>query len=284
MEDQHYLRIAEAIAYLTEHAGEQPSLDDAAERAGLSPFHFQRIFRAYAGVTPKQFLAHLTLQNAKGLLDANASVLDASLDVGLSSPARLHDHFVTIDAVTPGEYKTGGLDLTISYGFAPTPFGTAFVAQTARGICAFAFIDGNGDAEFAALAADWPNAKLVRDDDGARVIAHRTFAPSENETPLRVLVKGTNWQIRVWRALLEIPDGALTSYGSIARALGNADASRAVGSAIGKNAIGVLIPCHRVITSSGSLGGYRWGPVRKRALLAWEAARRSERPALSSRA
>jgi len=274
MEDQHYRRIAEAIAFLTEHAGEQPSLDDAAERAGLSPFHFQRIFRAYAGVTPKQFLAHVTVQNAKDLLDANASVLDASLDVGLSSPARLHDHFVSIDAVTPGEYKTGGLDLTISYGFAPTPFGTAFVAQTARGVCAFAFVDDNGDAEFAALATDWPNAKLVRDDDAARDIAHRTFARSENEQPLRVLVKGTNWQVRVWRALLDIPDGALTSYGSIARALGNPDASRAVGSAIGKNAVGVLIPCHRVITSNGSLGGYRWGPQRKRALLAWEAARK----------
>jgi len=207
MEDQHYRRIAEAIAYLTEHAGEQPSLDDAAERAGLSPFHFQRLFRAYAGVTPKQFLAHVTVQNAKDLLDASASVLDASLDVGLSSPARLHDHFVSIDAVTPGEYKTGGLDLTISYGFAPTPFGTAFIAQTARGICAFAFVDDNGDAEFASLAADWPNAKLVRDDDAARDIAQRTFARSENETPLRVLVKGTNWQVRVWRALLAGPDG-----------------------------------------------------------------------------
>jgi len=143
-------------------------------------------------------------------------------------------------------------------------------------ICLFAFVDDNGDAEFAALAADWPNAKLVRDDDAARDIAHRTFARSEGEQPLRVLVKGTNWQVRVWRALLDIPDGGVTSYGSIARALGNPDASRAVGSAVGKNAVGVLIPCHRVITSSGTLGGYRWGQQRKRALVAWEAARQAE--------
>ena len=275
MEDQQYRRIAEAIAYLTERADEQPSLDDAAARIGLSPFHFQRLFRAYAGVTPKQFLAHLTVHNAKALLDANASVLDAALDVGLSSPARLHDHFVSIDAVTPGEYKTGGADISIRYGYAPTPFGTAFVAQTARGICAFAFVDGNGDDEFAALATEWPNATLVRDDADARAVAERTFATRPEGAPLRVLVKGTNWQVRVWRALLEIPEGGLASYGSLARALGNADASRAVGSAIGKNAVGVLIPCHRVITSTGAIGGYRWGTRRKRALLAWESARKA---------
>jgi AraC family transcriptional regulator of adaptative response/methylated-DNA-[protein]-cysteine methyltransferase len=273
MDDQQYRRIADAIAYLTEHADEQPSLDDAAERAGLSAFHFQRIFRSYAGVTPKQFLAHLTVQNAKQLLDANASVLDASLDVGLSSPARLHDHFVSIEAVTPGEYKTGGAELAIRYGFAPTPFGTAFIAQTTRGICAFAFIDDSGDEEFAALATDWPNAKLIRDDASAREIAERTFARHENEQPLRVLVKGTNWQVRVWRALLDIPEGTITNYGAIAKSLDKPGASRAVGSAIGKNAVGVLIPCHRVITANGALGGYRWGPPRKRALLAWEAAR-----------
>jgi AraC family transcriptional regulator of adaptative response/methylated-DNA-[protein]-cysteine methyltransferase len=273
MDDQQYRRIADAIAYLTEHADEQPSLDDAAERAGLSAFHFQRIFRSYAGVTPKQFLAHLTVQNAKQLLDANASVLDVSLDVGLSSPGRLHDHFVSIEAVTPGEYKTGGVELAIHYGFAPTPFGTAFIAQTTRGICAFAFIDDNGDEEFSALAADWPNATLVRDDASAREIAERTFARHENGQPLRVLVKGTNWQVRVWRALLDIPEGTITNYGAIAKSFDKPTASRAVGSAIGKNAVGVLIPCHRVITANGALGGYRWGPPRKRALLAWEAAR-----------
>jgi AraC family transcriptional regulator of adaptative response/methylated-DNA-[protein]-cysteine methyltransferase len=280
MEDQHYDRIAGAIDYLSRHADEQPSLDETASRAGLSAFHFQRLFRKYAGVTPKQFLQHLTVERAKRLLGGGATVLDAALDLGLSSPARLHDHFVTLEAVTPGDFKAGGADLTMRYGTAATPFGKAFVAQTSRGICAFAFVDDEGEREVVELAAQWPLAQLARDDAGAQRITVRAFGEyAASGEPLRIAVQGTNFQIRVWRALLDIPFGTVASYRQLALRVCDAKAARAVGNALARNPVGVLIPCHRVITNTGSLGNYRWEPHRKRALIAWEAARKDERSA-----
>lgn len=271
--DMDYERVAEAIGYLTEHVNDQPSLETVAARIGLSPFHFQRTFRRFAGVTPKQFLAALTLESSKRLLDRDASVLDAALDLGLSSPARLHDHFVTIEAMSPGEYKSGGAGLTVRYGFAATPFGTMVAGRTTRGICTLEFLDGKGafDQQNTAL----PRARFVRDDAVARELAHALFDGATDE-PIRVHVRGTNFQLRVWNALLRVGSGEVFSYAQLARAIGAPTASRAVGNALAANPVGVLIPCHRVIASTGTIGNYRWGTARKRALIAWEAARRAE--------
>jgi len=264
-----YVRIARAIAYLSERVQDQPQLDDVASHVGLSPFHFQRVFRRWAGVTPKQFLQHLTLQHAKTQLEQNASVLDAALDAGLSSPARLHDHFVTLEAVTPGEYKSGGDGMTIGYGFGDTPFGRALIAQTERGICALAFDDGNALDD---LRAAWPAATLERDDAHAQQSLNDVFLSGERKN-VRVLASGTNFQVRVWNALLSIPQGEVRTYEQLAREMGAPKSARAVGNALAANTVAVLIPCHRVIQATGSVGNYRWSPGRKRALLAWEAAK-----------
>jgi AraC family transcriptional regulator of adaptative response/methylated-DNA-[protein]-cysteine methyltransferase len=269
--DNDYRRIEQAIRYLTEHVESQPALEDVSGEIGVSPFHLQRLFRRYAGVTPKQFLQHLTIERAKEALDASRSVLDASLEAGLSSPARLHDHFVTLEAITPGEYKAGGAGLEIRYGTASTPFGEIFVAQTPRGICALSFIDEES-GHFEAFQNQWPHATLVADPAGARRIASRIFEAGVDETPIRVAAAGTNFQVRVWRALLEVPFGSVRTYQQIAHAIGVPHASRAVGNALASNPIAYLIPCHRVILSTGSVGQYRWQPYRKRALLAWERA------------
>jgi AraC family transcriptional regulator of adaptative response/methylated-DNA-[protein]-cysteine methyltransferase len=269
--DTDYQRIEQAIRYLSEHVESQPALEDVSGAIGVSPFHLQRLFRRYAGVTPKQFLQHLTLERAKDALDASRSVLDASLEAGLSSPARLHDHFVTLEAITPGEYKAGGAGLEIRYGTASTPFGEIFVAQTPRGICALSFLDDDREY-FEALRNQWPHAALVSDAKGAARIATRIFEPGDDETPIRVAAAGTNFQVRVWRALLEIPFGSVRTYAEIANAIGAPQGSRAVGNALGSNPIAYLIPCHRVILSTGAIGQYRWQPYRKRALLAWERA------------
>ncbi|MGZ3498857.1 MAG: bifunctional transcriptional activator/DNA repair enzyme AdaA [Vulcanimicrobiaceae bacterium] len=270
-----YDRIAEAIEYLSRHADEQPLLEDVAAKIGVSPFHFQRTFRRWAGITPKQFLQFLTLERAKQLLDQRRSVLDVALETGLSSPARVHDHFVTLEAVTPGEYKGRGAGLTIRYGVAPTIFGDAFIAQTDRGICALDFLDNGLEQQIDDLHEQWEAAELVRSDADAAIVARRIFDAEHVETnePLRVVARGTNFQIRVWRALLEIPSGEVRTYEQLATAIGDPKASRAVGNALARNPVGCLIPCHRVILSTGSIGNYRWAPHRKRALLAWEAAR-----------
>lgn len=267
--DSDYERVARAIEYLIEHRNDQPSLDEVASNAGLSPFHFQRIFRRYAGVTPKQFLAALTLESAKSLLDRNASVLDAALDVGLSSPARLHDHFVAIDAMSPGEYKAGGAELEVSYGIAQTPFGAMFAASTPRGIAMLEFVEP--DFQFDAARTPLPNASFTRDDAVAEAIAERAFGT--NPAPLRLHVRGTNFQLRVWNALMNVPQGAVKTYADLARDIGDPKSARAVGNALGANPVAVLIPCHRVIASTGIVGNYKWGTQKKRALLAWEAAR-----------
>ena len=270
--DTDYQRIEQAIRYLSEHVESQPALDDVSDAVGVSPFHLQRLFRRYAGVTPKQFLQHLTLERAKDALDASHSVLDASFEAGLSSPARLHDHFVTLEAITPGEYKTGGVGLEVRYGTASTPFGEIFAAETARGICALSFIE-NGDAgALEALRNQWPHATLVVDDAAASRTASRMFEAHEDRAPIRVVAIGTNFQVRVWRALLEIPFGSMRTYQQIARAIGAPQSSRAVGNALASNPIAYVIPCHRVIQSTGAIGQYRWQAYRKRALLAWEQA------------
>jgi AraC family transcriptional regulator of adaptative response/methylated-DNA-[protein]-cysteine methyltransferase len=270
-----YQRIAEAIEYLSRHTDEQPMLEDVAAKVGVSPFHFQRTFRRWAGITPKQFLQFLTLERAKQLLDERHSVLDVAFETGLSSPARVHDHFVTLEAVTPGEYKGRGAGLTIRYGVAPTIFGDAFIAQTERGICAFNFLENDLQQQTDDLREQWEAAEVVRDDASAGQVAQRAFDPAaaDPNEPLRVVARGTNFQIRVWRALLEIPFGEVRTYEQLATAIGDPKAARAVGNALGRNPVGYLIPCHRVILSTGAVGNYRWAPHRKRALLAWEAAR-----------
>jgi AraC family transcriptional regulator of adaptative response/methylated-DNA-[protein]-cysteine methyltransferase len=263
-----FARIAAAIDFLIEHRADQPSLDEVAAHAGLSRFHFQRVFKRYAGVTPKQFLAAVTLESAKPLLDHDASVLDAALDVGLSSPARLHDHFITIDAMSPGEYKSGGRGLRAVYGFAQTPFGTIRVVQTPHGIAMLDFVDDIGPLE--PSQTPLPHATFVREDKQAEQIAELAFG--DRREPLRLRLHGTNFQLRVWNALLALERGERTSYAQLAGAIGEPRSARAVGNALAVNPVAVLIPCHRVIASSGAVGNYKWGDRRKRALLAWESA------------
>lgn len=268
-----YERIAEAIAFIHHNAIRQPSLEQIAKATGLSPYHFQRLFSRWAGTTPKRYLQVLTLEHAKRLLLDSGSSLQASESVGLSSGSRLYDHFVQLEAVTPGEFKRRGEGLTIEYGTGETPFGPAFIASTERGICSFEFVDGKIDSHLQRLEAAWPKATL---QENKRLIARmlgQMFGPGrDTKQPIRVLVRGTNFQVNVWKALLRIPAGNITSYGQLAAAIGSPRAARAVGSAIGDNAVAYLIPCHRVIQQSGALGEYRWGSVRKHALLVCEAA------------
>lgn len=247
-----------------------------AQRAHLSEHHFQRLFTRWAGVSPKRFLQALTAEHAKARLASSRSVLDLAASVGLSGPGRLHDLFVTLEAMTPGEFRDGGRGLAIRYGVCDSPFGRCLIATTARGICALRFVDGAGAGRIAALLRDeWPNALLQHEPLASTALANRIFAPlgSRQVRPLALLVRGTNFQIQVWRALIHIPFGSVASYGDIARRIGHAHGARAAGSAIGANPIAWLIPCHRVIRESGALGGYRWGPARKAAMLGWEAAR-----------
>jgi AraC family transcriptional regulator of adaptative response/methylated-DNA-[protein]-cysteine methyltransferase len=279
-----YERVASMIRYLDQHYTDQPDLADLAHGAGLSPFHFHRLFSAWAGVTPKDFLQCLTLEHVKTLLQRGANVLDASLEAGLSGPGRLHDLCVTLEAVSPGEMKSGGAGLTISYGFALTPFGEAMIGETARGLCHLSFLKRGGrEAARELLQAQWPAAKRQRSDAGAAALAGAIFQrPDGDEHPrrLRAFVRATPFQLRVWRALLRVPSGSLVSYGGLSAAIEQPSAARAVGSAVGANPIAFVIPCHRVIRETGVLGNYRWDPIRKRAMLGWElsAAHRGEVP------
>ncbi len=266
-----YERIASAIQFIEEHAGDQPTLDEVALHVGLSPFHFQRLFRRWAGISPKRFLQFVTVEHAKGLLRSSASVMDAAFEVGLSGPARLHDHFVALEAVTPGEYKSGGAGIDIGYGVQASPFGDMFLATTDRGICGLRFVDDETDDAVDWLRRLWPGARLFEDRRGTSVLAERVFdsGPASSE-PLQLFVRGTNFQVAVWKALLKIPPGRLVAYEQVAQAIGRPTASRAVGSAVGANRISFLIPCHRVIRTSGAMGGYAWGTPRKRAMIGWE--------------
>lgn len=270
-----YDRIASAMAYLVDRASDQPSLEEIAAHVHLSPYHFQRLFCRWAGTTPKRFLQVLTLERGKGLLDESRSLLDVSHELGLSGSSRLHDHFVQLEAVTPGEYKARGKQVKIEYGVHATPLGRIFVAVTQRGVCRAGFMDFSSKEELLEeLHNAWPYSSITENTPSTHHIIDAFFnsnAASRNG-PLSLHVSGTNFQIAVWRALLKIPLGALASYSQIARSLDAPKASRAVGNAIGSNPVALLIPCHRVIQQSGALGGYRWGATKKLMVQVWERA------------
>lgn len=268
-------RIARVIRYLDQNHVGQPSLKALAAATGLSQAHFHRLFRRWAGVTPKDFLQCLTVEHAKQSLRGSASVLEAALDTGLSGPGRLHDLLVTLEAASPGEFKRGGAGLNIVWGYAESPFGRCSVGWNDRGLCHLAFHpDTAAAAPPAELRSNWPRARFARSDSAARARARQIFtANARGTSPLPAWVNGTPFQLRVWRALLRIPEGCVASYGWLAAALGQPLAARAVGTACGANPIAYLIPCHRVIRETGVVRGYRWGNDRKRALLAWESAR-----------
>lgn len=273
---EDYQRIARAIHFLRNTSSHPPSLAETAAAAGLSEAHFQKLFSRWAGISPKRFLQYLTLQNAKSLLrQHNTSVLDSSLDLGLSGPSRLHDLFITLEAVTPGEFRQLGRQLTLHYGLHPSPLGTCFIASSHRGITHLQFLDSpSADAPLAKLRHTWPQATLVENPTLTLDLLKQIFPLSpDNRQPLSLLVKGTNFQIQVWQALLRIPYGECRTYSDIATEVGHPSATRAVGTAIGANPISWLIPCHRVLRRDGSLGGYRWGLERKIACLAIESAR-----------
>ena len=269
-------RIRRAIGYLERHHRDQPDLDRIAAEVHLSPFHFQRLFTRWAGVSPNQFMRFLSVEHAKAALEAGDSVLDATLEAGLSGPGRLHDLFVTFEAVTPGAYKTMAAGLEIRWGVHATRFGDVLVAATDRGICGLCFVDGGEKAAAVEdLRGRWPRALLRHDQSTTRSYAERLFEPpgATPDAPLNLWVKGTNFQIKVWEALLRVPFGGLASDSGLARAIGRPQAARAVGGALADNPVGYLIPCHRVIRSSGRFEtDYRWGTARKRALIGWEAA------------
>jgi AraC family transcriptional regulator, regulatory protein of adaptative response / methylated-DNA-[protein]-cysteine methyltransferase len=264
-----------AIVYLESHFAEQPELADVARHVHLSEAHFQRVFRRWAGISPKRFLQFLTAEHARRLLEGSASVLDASYAVGLSGGGRLHDLMINVHAATPGEVKTGGAGIEIRYGVHPSPFGDAFVASTPRGLCALAFVSPEDpDKSLRELRRRWPGATLIEDVAGTADIARTAFGEGSNQ--LSLYLKGTNFQIRVWEALLRVPAGRAICYEDIARDIGQPTAMRAVGAAVGQNPIGYLIPCHRVLRKSGVFGDYHWGAPRKKAILAWESALASD--------
>ena len=270
--EQHtnYKRIEKAISYLIARFKQQPSLEELAAHTGMSPFHFQRIFTEWAGVSPKKFLEYLTVESLKRELSESGSLLEAAENAGLSSPSRVYDLFVNIEAVTPGQYKTSGKGLEIEYGFAPTPFGDCFIAATGRGVCSIQFEDDNKTEILAAFADEWGNAALRENPLMADAVAKKLFYPDGSPRSFSLLLKGTPFQLKVWEALLKIPVGTIVSYNTLARAAGNAAATRAVASAVARNPIGYLIPCHRVIRNEGVIGEYHWSPARKAAIIAWE--------------
>jgi AraC family transcriptional regulator of adaptative response/methylated-DNA-[protein]-cysteine methyltransferase len=268
-----YERIARVIRYLDQHRAAQPRLATLAQVAGVSEFHFHRLFTAWAGTTPKHFLQCLTFEHVRALLRQGENILDSALEAGLSGPGRLHDLCVHLQAASPGEIKSGGAGWTIQAGIGASPFGQCLVAQSPRGICHLSFVDGDPKAAWEEMKALWPNARWKRDDKSVRKVLNQIFSrPIQSRaTRLTAYVKGTAFQVRVWRALLRIPQGRLTTYGRVASAIGQPTAARAVGSAVGSNSVACLIPCHRVIRETAVVGDYRWGACRKRALLAREA-------------
>ncbi|MDA1017294.1 MAG: methylated-DNA--[protein]-cysteine S-methyltransferase [Planctomycetota bacterium] len=271
-----YQKIAAVIQYLDEHHIEQPDLATLADYSGLSPFHFHRLFTRWAGITPKNFLQCLTLTHTKRMLREGKSVLSTALDAGLSGPGRLHDLCVNLEAASPGEIKSGGEGITITVGFAESPFGVCLVGESPRGICHVSF-EQSQDSQVGskAIRTAWPRADLRWDAAIAQRFVDSLFALSADvkpNAPLRAFVRGTAFQVRVWKALLQVPKGSLVSYSQLAESLGDRAAARAVGTAIGRNSLAYLIPCHRVIRETGVFGNYRWGRTRKRVLVAWERA------------
>lgn len=275
-----YETVAEAIRYVRGHARFQPSLEDVAAHVGLSPHHLQRVFSDWAGISPKRFLQFLTKESARELLRASRDVLRASTEAGLSGPSRLHDLMVSCEALTPGEVRALGEGISVTFGFAGSPFGRFLAGTTPRGVCHLRFVEPGREADAEAeLRAEWPQASFTRDDSQARTLSGEMFGDTQTpRAPLRLLLKGTNFQIKVWEALLRIPPGHAASYSGLASALGMASSHRAVASAVARNPIAVLIPCHRVLRENGDFNQYRWGIERKTALLTWEHGRALARP------
>lgn len=273
-ENMNYNRIAEAIGYIKTHFKQQPDLDEVAAKVHLSPFHFQRLFTDWAGVSPKKFLQYTSIQYAKNILkDQQASLLDAAFETGLSGTGRLHDLFIKIEGMTPGEFKNGGENLFINYSYAETPFGNIIVASTTKGICYMAFAEDEQQA-LTDLQQYFPKAHFKQMLDIMQQNALYIFTHDWNKLhQIKLHLKGTAFQLKVWETLLKIPMGQLSTYGNIAVQINKPGASRAVGTAIGSNPVAFLIPCHRVIQSTGIFGGYMWGPVRKTAIIGWEAAK-----------
>lgn len=270
----NYNRIAEAIKYIKSNFKEQPNLDEVAEQVHLSPFHFQRLFSEWAGTTPKKFLQYISIEHAKKLLtDRQATLFDTAFETGLSGTGRLHDLFVNIEGMTPAEYKNGAKNLSINYSTAESPFGNLMVASTSKGVCYMAFEDPEINA-LSNLKQKFPNATFQQKMDLIQQHALFIFQNDwSNVSDIKLHLNGTDFQLKVWETLLKIPMGQLSTYGNIAQQIGNANASRAVGTAIGSNPVAFLIPCHRVIQSSGNIGGYMWGNTRKTAIIGWESAK-----------
>ena len=269
-----YATVKRAIEFMSTHWRDQPSIEVVAEHAGLSASHFQHVFKRWAGLTPKAFLQAITIERARDLLRDSSSVLDAAYDVGLSGPSRLHDLFVTHEALTPGDYRRD--DLTLVFGFHPSPFGEAIVVVAERGMAGLGFVDdGDRAAALADMVRRWPRARFLEDAQATARYAARAFDPSlwRCDAPLRIVMIGADFEVRVWETLLRVPMGRATTYSDIARKLGKPKAARAVGAAIGRNPISFVVPCHRVLGRSGSLTGYHWGLVRKQAIIGWEAGR-----------
>lgn len=273
---RHFALVAKAITYLRDHVREQPTLEQIAAAVHLSPQHLQRVFADWAGISPKRFLQYLTKEYARQQLATSANLLAVADAAGLSSPSRLHDLMVTCEAMTPGEIRAAARGIDIGYGFAPSPFGDALVAWTSRGICHFAFSVADEATMLTELSMRWPAAVLQRDDTRAQALVQQIFPHTPTRGSVHVVLRGTNFQIKVWEALLRIEPGQIVSYGQLARALHAPRAARAVGSAIAANTVGFLIPCHRVIREGGAVGEYRWGDERKQALMVWEAGRRGQ--------
>ena len=268
--------VRRALAFISEHWRKQPEIGAVADAAGVSATELHHLFRRWAGLTPKAFLQALTLDHARALLRSSASVLDATYEVGLSGPGRLHDLFVTHEAMSPGEWKAGGEGLVIQYGFHPSPFGTALVMATPRGLAGLAFADrGEEQSALADMQSRWPKARYVEDTARTAALARRVFDPAlwRADQPLRIVLIGTDWEVRVWEALLKVPMGRVTTYSDIAAKVCTPAAARAVGAAVGKNPVCFVVPCHRVIGKGGNLTGYHWGLTRKQAMLGWEAGR-----------
>jgi AraC family transcriptional regulator of adaptative response/methylated-DNA-[protein]-cysteine methyltransferase len=283
-----YDRVRRALEYLTARWRQQPNLDDVAEHVGLSPSHFHHLFKRFAGITPKAFLQAITLDHAKALLKDSASILDATYEVGLSGPSRLHDLFVTHEAMSPGEWKAGAEGLTLQYGYAQSPFGEALVVMTDRGLAGLGWVDekmapgraadsgkpaGGREGALADMTRRWPNARFIENQSLAERTVQRIFEPEQwqHNQPLNIVMLGSDFEVRVWQTLLKIPMGRATTYGDVARHIGKPTAARAVGTAVGRNPISFVVPCHRVLGSTGALTGYHWGLTRKQAILGWEA-------------